>query len=150
MKEINVKSDIKFGEAGEEVVKDTLEETFGCVFCSCQKDYKYDLLMAIMEGDITKKTKIEVKTDKFTTGFLFVEFNWKENPSGIETTESDWYAFYMINYKEIWLIETDKLKRLIGENDFEIKLCGDGKNGKGYRVPMIGFKNHFQVLTPKL
>jgi len=79
-------------------------------------DFRYDLkvgqegenaLASILEGN-----KIEVKTDIKTkdTGNVFVEYESRGKPSGLSTSQSDYYCFIIEHIMII--IPTNKLKRL--------------------------------------
>lgn len=62
------------------------------------KDFKYDLLLGEMAegylGDLLSLKKIEVKMDFQThrTGNFFIEYEYRGRPSGIETTEADYWC----------------------------------------------------------
>jgi len=76
-------------------------------------DNKYDFIT-------TDNLKYEVKTDEASrrTNNYFIEFSGYGKPSGITTTESNYYIFS--DTIEYYLISTDKLKELIKTNTFKI------------------------------
>jgi HKD family nuclease len=51
--------------------------------------------------------------------------------------------------KEAWAIPTKKLKKLLTENNFELKEnAGDeNSNTKGYVIPKNKYITHFKVMT---
>jgi len=102
--------------------------------------------------DFTFKTPLgKIKTipipgrDK---GNLFIEFEYGYNnePSGIQVTKSDVWVSIILAKNEIWFIEVDKLKELIENSNFEIKINYNKKTpSKGYAIPREKFKHHFLV-----
>jgi hypothetical protein len=157
MANYNFKKDINIGEAGEAIVKLDLE-SIGGVFISDNKDNKYDLLMDMpLRGESGyKKVSYEIKTDVFCkpyldTGNIFIEFECRGSDSGISVSEADWFVTYFQHFREIWYIKTDKLKKLIINNDFKkTELSGDlNSNTKGYLIPRYQFKKYFKVRTIK-
>jgi len=166
MANYNFKEDIHIGEAGEDIVVADLE-SLGLQFVSNNKDNKHDILMVKNGKDI----KYEIKTDVWcvpsTTvklpngnlipikakdnGNLFIEFECRGKPSGIEVTMADWFVTYFKHYGEIWYIKTSELKTLLENNNFEVsEFSGDaGSNTKGYLVPRNQYKEHFIIRNVK-
>jgi hypothetical protein len=90
------------------------------------------------------------------TGNIVIEFKVFGKPSGINVTTSDWWVYIFEDKKEIWFIKVDELKKLISENDFEIKVGGDKTDRWGreipqemrshmYAIPRKKFRNYFKV-----
>jgi hypothetical protein len=83
--------------------------------------------------------KVEVKNDSMAhkTGNMFIEVYSRNKPSGISTTEAD-YWLYKINDSAI-IISTPKLKELVRkfyrENGFT--KGGDSDTSLGVLVPLI-------------
>jgi hypothetical protein len=103
-----------------------------------------------------KKVSYEIKTDVFCkpyldTGNIFIEFECRGSDSGISVSEADWFVTYFQHFREIWYIKTDKLKKLIINNNFKkTELSGDlNSNTKGYLIPRYQFKKYFKVRTIK-
>jgi hypothetical protein len=69
-----------------------------------------NLLLSIFDGS----KKVEVKTDRMAhiTGNIAVEYKWNGKPSGISTTQADYWAFLIEDNKFIIFIETEKLKTI--------------------------------------
>jgi hypothetical protein len=146
MAEYSFIKDVTQGEKGELVIREFLESN-GYTFISDNKDYRYDLEMLLV-----KTTTFEIKTDVYClphsdTNNLFVEFECRGKDSGINVTEADYYVNYYPYLHEAWFIKTSKLKKLITENEFEVKeFSGDAdSNTKGYIIPRYKFKKHFKV-----
>jgi len=154
MANYNFVEDITQGEKGEVIIREFLELN-GYKFISDNKDYRYDLEMSLPVdegGSLVKATTFEVKTDVYClphsdTNNLFVEFECRGKDSGINVTEADYYVNYYPYLHEAWFIKTSKLKKLINDNNFEVKeFSGDANsNTKGYVIPRYQFKKHFKV-----
>ena len=92
--------------------------------------------------------KIEVKRDFLVsdTGNIVVEFESRENPSGIITTEADWWAFILDGHKfktqQIILIKTERLRWLIENCNFPIVQGGDNKTSKMYLISISYLCNY--------
>ena len=149
----NFLEDLEFGEDGEKFISEYLEGK-GLKLINTNKDNKYDLKML----KNNKEVKYEVKTDDkisriSDTGNHFVEFECKDRytrklkPSGINTSESDWYVFYYIHINEIWFIKTETLRNLVKTNNFKIWYeAGDKKNPTNfYLINRKDFKQYFNV-----
>ena len=106
-------------------------------------DFRYDLevgqikekeLAGIFEGK-----KIEVKYDlqALKTGNVYVEYESRGRPSGISTSEADYYC-YCIGYTFHLLTSKDlkeRCRKYLG-TDRE-KLGGDSNTSKGILLPII-------------
>ena len=80
-------------------------------------DFKYDLAIGQNEevwlGDLLRGAKIEVKRDfkSSKTGNIFVEYECRGKPSGIATSEADYWAF-ILNGERVVILPTEFLKDL--------------------------------------
>lgn len=109
-----------------------------------RKDFKYDLKLGEVGegilGELLTLKKIEVKRDFFTsmTGNIAVEFSSRGKPSGIATTEADWWAFIICEDKYILLIETQKLKKIarIQYKAGQVKKGGDNQTSELVIIPV--------------
>lgn len=108
-------SDLKKGHTGEHLVN------YLMLSYNYLTDYNTSsTLYELKQYDISytatttpqKTGKIEVKTDfKFkNTGNIIIEFKYKNQPSGIATTRSNYY--YIITHHQIIIIPTQQLKNL--------------------------------------
>ena len=83
-------------------------------------DFRYDLKVGQVAerqlGEMLDNAKIEVKRDlrASRTKKVFVEFFCRGKPSGISTTEADYWAF-MVSDKVVVILPTEKLKGLVEE-----------------------------------
>ena len=111
-------------------------------------DFKHDLEVGQtfenQLGELLNK-KIEVKRDFrcLETKNVFVEYESRNKPSGIATSEADYYCFWFSDVHCV-IIKTDKLKehcrKWIGTN--KDVLGGDNNTSKGILLPItIFFEN---------
>jgi hypothetical protein len=140
-------SDLKLGNEGEEsIIKYLLDN--GCEYIDSNNDNKYDIKMIKKGLETTYEIKTDVKcAPLFDTGNIFIEFESRGKPSGISVTQADWFVTYFKYLKEAWFIKSDKLKKLINENDFQtFKDAGDvGSATHGYLIKRKDFKKYFYV-----
>jgi hypothetical protein len=164
----NFKKDINIGEIGENMTKQYLEQR-GLTFIRKSEERtelkKWDLEFKHRD----KPFKFEIKNDVFIipdkeivlenfdrpikvkgkdTKNIFIEYHSRGVPSGISTTTADVWVNIFFHLNQMWIIEVDKLKRLIDENDFPVsEESGDiGSHTKGYLIPRFNFENHFKVV----
>lgn len=145
----NFKTDIEIGERGEEIISKDLEK-MGANFITDNKDIEYDLMMEVPQKP--KKVRYEIKTDIFCkpnndTGNLFIEYECRDKPSGINATKADWFVMFYPYLKSAWYIETSELKKLIKYNNFrKTSFSGDeDSNTKGYLIPREAYRRFFIV-----
>jgi hypothetical protein len=87
----------------------------------------------------------EVKADRYTykTNNVAIEFECNNSPSGIETTTSDFYAYFVIkpyNLFELYIIPTNIIKSKIEEKEYKkILLGGDNKKSRLYIMDLNNF-----------
>lgn len=144
----NFKIDIKTGEQGEDFIKNFLISK-GFKFISKNNNYKYDLLMSYNDVNYTYEIKTDVLlSDKKDTGNIVVEFESRNKPSGVSTSQADYYVYYIPAFKEVWNIKMDALKRLISSENFRIVSGGDKKsNTKMYLINRNKYKKYFNIYS---
>jgi hypothetical protein len=90
--------------------------------------------------DILETKRIEVKTDRIAhiTGNVAVEYRYKGRPSGISTTEADYWAFLLYDMTTIIMVPTDKLKAIAREKykQDQITLGGDENASEMILIPI--------------
>lgn len=86
-----------------------------------------------------KEVKYEIKCDRlaYKTGNLCIEFQCNEKPSGISTSESDYYVYFVLHQNmkdyDYYKIRTSLIKDLINEKKYhKIINGGDGWRAKSY------------------
>lgn len=120
-------------------------------------------------------TKVEVKIDRYCipknkkinvpgvgvctiphgrdTGNIFAEIKCNGIPSGISTTESDYFFYMFLNLGEIWVIEPQKFRDLIKKNKdvWELsKKAGQRGRVMGFKVPRKDVEKDFHIIKFEL
>ena len=111
-------------------------------------DFRYDLKLGQMAEtkfhEILSEKKIEVKYDRKTKSSknLFIETESRNKPSGIRTTEADYWT-YFIDDNVCFTIPVDRIKKEIikmTENgNLRLVRGGDSNTTKGVLIPAINF-----------
>jgi len=165
MANLNFLTDLPLGQKGEATIAEHLNETYGYEIKSFNHNNEHDFIINVDSVDKT----VEVKTDVYCipptqiklpsgtiinvegrdTGNIFIETECRGKLSGINTSKSDIYIYYFPLLKEAWAIPTKKLKKLLTENNFELKenASDENSNTKGYVIPKNKFITHFKVMT---
>lgn len=98
-------------------------------------DFKFDLEFGVLNGEtwfheLVSGKKIEVKSDRRTieTGNVYIEYWSRGKPSGISTTQSDYYV-YKVGEEQAIIIATSQLKIKIKELVEQGKARMDVKGG---------------------
>lgn len=85
-------------------------------------------------------TKVEVKTDRIAhhTGNVAIEYESRGLPSGISTTEADYWAFVIGENKTVIFITTKRLKELarFWYKTGNVVYGGDDKKSKIILIPI--------------
>ena len=93
--------------------------------------------------------KAELKTDRRAreTGNVYVEFESRGMPSGIDATEAKYWIFELVDENENMvcsvLVETDRLRALVSYGDYREARGGDDYTSVGHLIPisdLIDFK----------
>lgn len=80
-------------------------------------DLQYGNMGEQMVAEVLLKSKLECKRDRKTwhTGNIAVEFESRGKPSGLATTEADWWVFIIedeSNHPMMLFVHVDKLKEI--------------------------------------
>lgn len=105
-------------------------------------DFRYDLLVGQgaenFLGKLLADKKLEVKLDKIApkTGNVFVEFYSRGKPSGLATTEADYWCF-VIEGVGAFIISTERLKAIARTclAEGREKRGGDNNTSRGVLIP---------------
>lgn len=106
-------------------------------------NFHFDLQISEVFEDLVKdlfeNKKIEVKRDLMAkrTGNIYIEYESRGKPSGISTTEADYYFIFIKD--DIFVgIETFELKKLCRRyfNTYRDKKGGDNNTSKGILLPL--------------
>jgi hypothetical protein len=126
----NFKTDLNTARITEEEVALLLASTYNLKVLSFEDTNKYDILMTLGDGE--PEYKFEVKEDFFCkkSGNVGVEFECRGKPSGIQTTESQFYV-YKIHTKEgiVFVMHaTGIIKKMIESKKYFAILSGGDTN----------------------
>ena len=98
-------------------------------------DFKYDLEFGVLEGEtwfdeIVSNRKFEVKTDRLSakTGNIYIEYESRGKPSGIKTTQADYWVYKVTETKAI-VIKTDELKEIVRQLIIDKKAIPNVRGG---------------------
>ena len=155
----NFGKDLKDGKKGEQVIRHLVESEMDLKYIKDNDTNAFDLLF---QGNGEDPTTFEVKTDlwekdwdKGGSGNMAVEYKCRGKPSGISVTKAKYFVYYLVNVsdKHIWIIETEKLKKLIKDSKFPKKRVGEPnydnekKTSWCWMLPSFGLSEHFDVYT---
>jgi len=110
-------------------------------------DFRYDLEIGKegerMVGELFKNKKLEVKRDSWVgrTGNIAIEFKSRNKPSGILTTEADYWVFvFSKEYQDkvMLIVETNRLKEVTRQYAIKgsIKEMGDDNTSMAVLIPI--------------
>lgn len=115
----NFEYDLEFGQEGEDIIADMFENK-----------------------------KIEVKRDNWVgrTGNVAIEYKSRGKPSGIATTQADyWIIMFSREYQDkfMFIIETQRLKEVTKKyfNKGSIKKMGDSNTSSAVLIPIKEINN---------
>ena len=93
--------------------------------------------------------KVEVKADKMTkkTGNICIEFKCSNKPSGITTTESNYYIYFVVGTDDVYKIPTNDIRKIIRNNNFITYKGGDNYRSEFYLIPKKYFGNYLVELV---
>jgi hypothetical protein len=126
-------------------------------------DFRFDLEVG-KEGErlvdnIFKSKRLEVKRDFWIgrTGNIAIEYESRGNPSGISTTQAEyWVIIFAKEYEEkvILILETERLKEVARKylRDGKIKKMGDSNTSTCVLIPLAEISNftvHDRAENPK-
>tara|TARA_E500000318_G_scaffold101747_1_gene105491 strand:- start:310 stop:663 length:354 start_codon:yes stop_codon:yes gene_type:complete len=108
-------------------------------------DFRFDLALGQLTekqvADIFSNDKIEVKDESAksrTTGNVFIEFESRNKPSGIATTQADKWCFKLSEVCFLF-VSVENIKRIAREilKEKGFVKGGDNNTSKGVLVPII-------------
>jgi hypothetical protein len=148
--------DLVAGQAGEKAIANFLEDHFGWswVYFNESKDKQKLKEFDFYMYDGSHKS-VEVKTDRYETyngetGNMVIEFQCNGTASGVNATKADLFVYYFPDHEIAYIIETDKLRRLIKTAGFVYHTATAGQ-GLRARVHLVNrFANGHHFLTVKI
>ena len=129
-------ADLALGKAYESLLLEYIEHD--SVIFSPPRCKGWDLIMTYGDNSV----KWEVKADRlaFKTGNVAIEIACNGVPSGITSTEADFYAYFIVqpfNDPTLYIIPTDKLKDLTANPEYRRVKGGDGWRSAMVLIPLI-------------
>lgn len=92
------------------------------------------------------EAKYEVKADRLSakTGNLCIEYECAGQPSGISTTQANYYAYFIIHGsdQDLYLIPVERIKELIAQGVYKKLNGGDGYRSRFYLIPKDVFAEY--------
>ena len=104
-------------------------------------DFSHDLEVGKLGekalAKILENSKIEVKTDlqASKTGNVFVEYESRNKPSGLATSQADFWCF-VISRHQLALVSAQRIKALARKHWSRQTVGGDSNTSKGVLVPV--------------
>lgn len=106
-------------------------------------DFKYDLKVGQVAenwlAEIIQDKKIEVKRDlqAHKTGNIFVEYESRNKPSGLATSQADYYCYFLSD-EHFVIIQSDRFKKICRSflNTKRDIRGGDSDTSKGILLPI--------------
>ena len=154
MAHYNFNKDIIEGEQGERFVTEWLCSNAHGKEISNNKTNSHDVIIQFPERNNSIWSgivSVEIKTDVLIspnrdTGNLFIEYECRGKPSGISVTKADLFITYFKNLKELWVIPTVELKRLITTYNFRTVTNAGDENSRtcGFLVPRMKYRQYFK------
>ena len=131
--------DVQLAVIGEFVVCNALLEMRGT---RQVHDVRYDKRFQEWDVDFLVEdanrqfTWLEVKTDwkTFTTGNVIFETESNGNPGCLERTKADYVAYFVPQSGNIYMCNTEALRRCVRKFDYPVRPMGD--NARGMIVPL--------------
>lgn len=84
-------------------------------------------------------TRLEVKYQPDALRYLFIEVSCRGVPSGISTTEAEWWVIVYAGGRQLIALRTDVLRGILNEgSERGVRTASGGDDGKsvGYIVPI--------------
>jgi len=130
----NFKEDFPIAEETEKEVAQLLAKIYDARILKFENTNKYDILAKIKDKQYTFEVKEDFTCER--TGNVGLEFECRGKPSGIQTSQANYYI-YKIHSKNgihFYLFNTATLKKMIAEKEyFRIVNGGDeGSNSMNY------------------
>ena len=156
MKTHNFEDSNNLGKWGEGIIRTYLEGKPNIRRYQDVSDiesYRKQDIDAILHFLSGKRQKIEIKTDKYTTGNIFyetescIEFN---TPGCMEKTRAEFLYYYLPGFDKVYVLQMDKYriwfhlhKHMFKYHKFKnSKKSGDTHSG-GYAIPISYLEAHF-------
>jgi hypothetical protein len=137
-------ADLKIGNQYEKKYVDMIDYDSYEISKGCFKPYD----IKVVNGDIT--TTYEIKADRMTakTGNVVIEYACNGKPSGITSSEADYWVYFIVGTDEYIKISTADLRQLITDKKYTRSLKGgDGWRSQMYLFPKTVFQEYISPTT---
>lgn len=97
-------------------------------------------------------TYYEVKADRMAhkTNNICIEYECNGKASGITTTTSDYYAYFIIKSKDdynLYIVPVSDLKQMIKQNKYSKNISGGDRKKSNFYLFSTAIFNEYRVLT---
>ncbi len=146
-------SDLKFGQIYEkELIKIMGFQTYKHETSKAIKEYD-TIVKYNAQTSIEFETKYEIKADRlsYKTRNDCIEITNCGRPSGITSTKSDYWGYFVIKPDgyDLYLIPTEELKEMINPKIYKVIRGGDGKKSELILIPICDLEKFKYVSQPK-
>jgi len=126
-RKFDFQKDFIFGQTYERIIAGQLEKLLNMKLDHFNDNNLYDIMM---EDLTTYEIKVDRNFKRYNT--FFIEFQCNSKPSGINTSESDYYV--LTDESLFYVMKTNLLKNLVKINNYAIRCCNN--TSYGYIVPL--------------
>lgn len=128
MPNYDFKKDVVIGKATEKEIAELLTKIWGAEILGFNDDNRYDFKARIKGEEWTFETKEDFLCEQ--TGNVGLEFECRGKPSGIQTTQADFYIYklHTTNGIEYVIFPVKKIKKMIETKKYFRIVNGGDKN----------------------
>lgn len=140
----NFQLDLANAKETEKAAVKKLEKWLEIESVTFNDDYKYDFLIKLPASSRTYEVKEDLMCGQ--TGNTVIEYEYRGKPSGISTTEAD---FWIYKFDDgFYQISVDKLRKVISDQLYFREVTGGdkGSNTKMYLFRLATLKKKMQKL----
>jgi hypothetical protein len=147
------KNSLEFGQAFENTVAAWFVSEGGKVTSTQDKGKfsDYDMYVGVDDGGFTAEIKFDLQAhdskniavERFKKGY-----NGESLNGGLSATKADYYVQGCLFMKEVYIIPTATLKKLV--ENYELKTEGGDDNCKYSLIPLKDFRQHAEILFERI
>jgi hypothetical protein len=154
----NFKADLQRGKDGENLITEFLTKNGTARLISTNDTKSHDVIIEFTSPHLlfgSGKKSFEIKTDLLITpekdtGNVFIEYTSWNKPSGIEVCQADWFIYHLVNFKEAWCVQPEKLRFLLREQRKTLRKVQGGdkiSNTWGFLLKRRDWREHFHIMA---
>jgi len=130
------RADLEFGEAYQQKLLDLIQ--YDTYTIAKGKFKPWDVQITHDSDTITFEVKSDRKAQQ--SGNMVIEFECNNKPSGITSTEADYWVYFVDGTTDYYLIPTAEIREAIVKQQYKrIVRGGDGWRAKMYLFPLTTF-----------